>query len=204
MASLSTEGGRPPGRTALAGRAAATHETPDGGKPGLTICEAAHLGKINLRGDATMLPAVRKHTGCGTLPDNNRIVTVGDRQIAWLGPDEFLLLCEAGSEADLHSQLSLDLGGVHAAVTNVTDSLCALDLRGAAIRKVLAKGCSLDLHPSKFTAGDCAQTMLAHAGVTLIAQDENRFTLICRTSFAPYVADWLMDAGMEYGATLKV
>ena len=155
-------------------------------------------------GDATMLPAVRKHTGCGTLPDNNRIVTVGDRQIAWLGPDEFLLLCEAGSEADLHSQLSLDLGGVHAAVTNVTDSLCALDLRGAAIRKVLAKGCSLDLHPSKFTAGDCAQTMLAHAGVTLIAQDENRFTLICRTSFAPYVADWLMDAGMEYGATLKV
>ena len=45
--------------------------------------------------------------------------------------------------------------------------------------------------------------MLAHAGVTLIAQDADRFMLICRTSFAPYVADWLMDAGMEYGAAFK-
>jgi len=203
MASLSTEGGRPPGRTALAGRSPAAHETPGGGKPGLTIVEAAHLGKINLRGDTGMLPAVRKHTGCEALPDSNRTVTVGDRQLVWLGPDEFLLLCEAGSEADLQSQLLLDLDGVHAAVTNVTDSLCALTLRGPATRQVLAKGCSLDLHPSKFIEGDCAQTTLAHAGVTLIMQDKERFSLICRTSFAPYVADWLMDAGMEYGATLK-
>ena len=203
MASLSTEGGRPPGRTALAGRNPATHDAPGGGRPGLTITEAAHLGKINLRGDASMLPAVRKHTGCTAFPDNNRSLTVGDRQLVWLGPDEFLLLCEAGSEADLHSQLSLDLEDVHAAVTNVTDSLCALTLRGPAVRQVLAKGCSLDLHPSKFAAGDCAQTMLAHAGVTLVMQDEERFTLICRTSFAPYVADWLMDAGMEYGAALR-
>ena len=203
MASLSTEGGRPPGRTALAGRTQAKHETPGGGKPGLTISEEAHLGKINLRGDAGLLSAVRKHTGCTAFPDNNRMVTVGDRQLVWLGPDEFLLLCEAGSEPDLHGQLSLDLDGVHAAVTNVTDSLCALTLRGAAVRQVLAKGCGLDLHPSKFAAGDCAQTMLAHAGVTLIAQDEDRFMLICRTSFAPYVADWLMDAGMEYGAAFR-
>ena len=85
----------------------------------------------------------------------------------------------------------------------MTDSLCALALGGSAVRQVLAKGCSLDLHPSKFATGDCAQTMLAHAGVTLIAQDADRFMLICRTSFAPYVADWLMDAGREYGAAFK-
>jgi sarcosine oxidase gamma subunit len=44
---------------------------------------------------------------------------------------------------------------------------------------------------------------LAHAAVTLIAQDEDRFTLICRTSFAPYVAEWLMDAGLEFGASFR-
>ena len=199
MASLSTEGGRPPGRTALSGRGPAKHETPGGGRPGLTVSEVAHLGKINLRGDAGMLPAIRKHTGCTAFPDNNRMMTVGDRQLVWLGPDEFLLLCEAGSEPDLHSQLSLDLDGVHAAVTNVTDSLCALALGGSAVRQVLAKGCNLDLHPSKFATGDCAQTMLAHAGVTLIAQDADRFMLICRTSFAAYTLDWLEDAALEFG-----
>ena len=88
MASLSTEGGRPPGRTALAGRTQAKHETPGGGKPGLTISEEAHLGKINLRGDAGLLPAVRKHTGCTAFPDNNRMVTVGDRHAVILLPSK--------------------------------------------------------------------------------------------------------------------
>ncbi|MEX0504069.1 sarcosine oxidase subunit gamma [Alphaproteobacteria bacterium LSUCC0719] len=203
MASLSNEGERPPGRTALVSMTPSTQPNPDGGKPGLVICELAHLGKINLRGGTDMLPVIRNHTGCTTLPASNRVVSVGDRHIVWLGPDEFLLLCEAGTETHLHSQLTLDMDGLHAAVTNVTDSLCALSLRGAAVRQVLAKGCALDLHPSQFGAGDCAQSLLAHAAVTLIAGDGNRFTLICRTSFAPYVAEWLMDAGLEFGAAFK-
>jgi sarcosine oxidase subunit gamma len=203
MASVSNEGERPPGRTALAGMTPSTLANPDGGKPGLVVTELAHLGKINLRGGNDMLPAISNHTGCGALPDNNRVVTVGDRHLVWLGPDEFLLLCAAGSETHLYSQLVLDMAGIHAAVTNVTDSLCALSLRGPAVRQVLAKGCSLDLHPSKFTAGDAAQTMLAHAAVTLIANEAAGFTLICRTSFAPYVAEWLIDAGLEFGANFR-
>ena len=203
MASVSNEGQRPPGRTALAGLTPATHDNPEGGKPGLVITELPHLGKINLRGGADMLPVIRTHTGCDALPENNRLVSVGDRHLVWLGPDEFLLLCAAGTETHLHSQLTLDMADIHAAVTNVTDSLCALSLRGPAVREVLARGCALDLHPSKFTAGDCAQSMLAHAAVTLIANDETGFTLICRTSFAPYVADWLMDAGLAFGVSFR-
>ena len=203
MASVSNEGERPPGRTALVSMTPSTHANPDGGKPGLVITELAHLGKINLRGGTDMLPAISNHTGCATLPASNRVVSVGDRHVVWLGPDEFLLLCEAGTETHLHSQLTLDMAGLHAAVTNVTDSLCALSLRGPAVRKVLAKGCALDLHPSQFGAGDCAQSLLAHAAVTLVAQDEDRFMLICRTSFAPYVAEWLMDAGLEFGASFR-
>ena len=97
----------------------------------------------------------------------------------------------------------IDLASVHAAATNVTDALCAISLRGPAVRQVLAKGCAIDLHPSVFTAGMCAQTMLSHAAVTLIAGESDRFTLICRTSFAAYVHDWLMDAGLEYGASFR-
>ena len=203
MASAAQDGGRPPGRTALTGRDAGGFDNPDGGKPGLVFAEIAHLGKINLRGGDDLLPAVKTHTGCSALPTNNSFVTVGERQLIWLGPDEFLLLCEAGSEVHLHGQLMLDLNAVHAAVTNVTDGLCAFSLRGPALRQVLAKGCAIDLHPAVFTPGSCAQTMLAHAAVTLMATEENRCTMICRTSFAPYVHDWLLDAGMEYGVSFR-
>ena len=203
MASAAQDGGRPPGRTALSGRNAGGFDPVDGGKPGLVFAELPHLGKINLRGGNDILPGVKKHTGCKALPENNRTVTVGERTLVWLAPDEFLVLCEAGEEAGLHSQLMLDLGKVHAAVTNVTDALCAMSLRGPALRKVLAKGCALDLHPSVFTAGMCAQTMLSHAAVTLVAVSDDQFTLICRTSFAAYVHDWLMDASLEYGVSFK-
>ena len=203
MASAASDGGRPPGRTALSGKTARTIDAPDGARPGLVMSELAHLGKLNLRGGADILPAVKKHTGCTALPENNHSVTVGDRTLVWLAPDEYLLLCVAGQEANLHSQLMLDLGKVHAAVTNVTDALCAISLRGAAVRQVLAKGCALDLHPSVFTAGMCAQTMLSHAAVTLVAGEDNLFTLICRTSFAAYTHDWLIDAGLEYGVSFK-
>jgi sarcosine oxidase gamma subunit len=49
----------------------------------------------------------------------------------------------------------------------------------------------------------CAQTMLSHAAVTLVAVSDDQFTLICRTSFGAYVHDWLMDAGLEYGVSFK-
>ena len=48
---------------------------------------------------------MKKHTGCKALPANNSTVTVGERTLVWLAPDEFLVLCEAGEEAGLHSQL---------------------------------------------------------------------------------------------------
>ena len=203
MASTANKGSRAPGLTALSNKAKQTIDAPDGGRVGLAITERLHLGKINLRGSEDILPGVTKHTGCKALPANNRTVTVGERTLDWLAPDEFLELCEAGEATGLHSQLMLDFGKVHAAVTNVTDALCAMSLRGPALRKVLAKGCALDLHPSVFPAGMCAPTMLSHAAVTLVAVSDDQFTLICRTSFAAYVHDWLMDAGLEYGISFK-
>jgi sarcosine oxidase subunit gamma len=165
----------------------------------LRVQEVAHIGKINIRGTKSIAKVIWNHTGCDFPPANNMVSSAGARHIVWLGPDEALLLCEAGMERDLRRKISADLAGQHFAATNVTDALCVLQVEGPEVRAVLAKGCALDLHPGKFGPGQCAQTMLAHAGVTMIATDENCFLLICRTSFAPYTLDWLQDAALEFG-----
>lgn len=68
-----------------------------------------------------------------------------------------------------------------------------LDLRGSGIPALLEKGCSLDLHPSIWTDGDCAQTMLAKAPVIL--QQLGEVTRIfVRPSFAGYLVEWLLAA----------
>jgi sarcosine oxidase subunit gamma len=65
---------------------------------------------------------------------------------------------------------------------------------------VLAKGCSLDLHPSVFGPGAAAQTMLGLAGVVLIPVDDSGtdYRILVRSSFARHLAEWLVDAAQEY------
>lgn len=199
MANLSNSKPVFAGQTALASRSASKSANPEGGPVGLVFHEMDHLGKLNIRGDESLNAAVKSATGCSLPSFPNRFEAAGERRVVWLAPDEYLLLCESGKEKALQNTLASTVKKSHFAITDISDSLCALSLSGPAVRKVLAKGCSLDLHPSKFGTGKCAQSLLAHAGITLMAQPNDAFILICRTSFAPYIHDWLIDAALEYG-----
>jgi sarcosine oxidase subunit gamma len=199
MANLSSSRPDFSGQLALAGIASSTSANPDGGAIGLVFGEMAHLGKLNLRAQNDLAKAVKVITGCAFPPKANRFQSAGDRHVVWLGPDEYLLLCEAGKEQELQDSLNRMIPSQHFAITDVSDSLCALSLRGPAVRAVLAKGCGLDLHPKKFATGQSAQSLLALSAVTFMAVADDAFILICRTSFAPYIQRWLADAALEYG-----
>jgi len=188
-----------PGRTALHAQKNAQSANPNGGKPRLIFSEMAHLGKINLRAEKSASRSVKAITGCAFPPAANKFTSAGERHVVWLGPDEFLVICEAVKDEEIVRALDTALKNRHVAVTNITDALAAFRLTGTAVRQVLAKGCSLDFHPTQFVAGDCAQSLLSHAAVTILALAENDFIILCRTSFAAYLHDWLYDAGLEYG-----
>ena len=77
-----------------------------------------------------------------------------------------------------------------------------LRLRGDHTRDVLAKGCSIDLHPTVFGPGAAVQTMLGQAAVVLIPLSDNGtdYCILVRSSFAGYLAEWLIDAAQEFKA----
>jgi sarcosine oxidase subunit gamma len=106
---------------------------------------------------------------------------VGDA--IWLGPDEWLVL--GGREAD-YAELP--------AAVDVSANRVCLELSGDEAAAVLARGCALDLHPSVFPPGRCAQTLVARAQVILY-RTEDAFRLLVRPSFADYLRAWLRDAG---------
>jgi len=101
----------------------------------------------------------------------------------WLGPDEWLVL---GGREEEHA-------GAAAAVDVSANRVC-LELAGDGAADVLARGCALDLHPSVFPLGSCAQTVVARAQVILYRTDD-AFRLLVRPSFADYLRAWLRDAG---------
>jgi hypothetical protein len=65
---------------------------------------------------------------------------------------------------------------------------------------VLAKGCSVDLHPRVCHRGISVQTMLGRADVVLLALSDagDDYLVLVRSSFAGYLADWLLDAALEF------
>ena len=176
---------------------------PNGGAIGLTISELTHQGKLNLRCGADMHKKITKIIGMNSNPANNQVTQAGDWFVVWLGPDEVMLLVEAGAEGAIAKQINDAAGKAHMAVNDVTDALVSIKLKGPAVRQVLAKGCALDLHKDHFTKGECAQTIMAHSGITLICVDEDEFILIGRTSFTDYIVAYLADAALEYGYEVK-
>jgi sarcosine oxidase subunit gamma len=165
------------------------------------------LGKIALRGDPAdraFMAAIGRVLDL-LLPGEPKAAAGPDGlSVLWLGPDSWLLTCPPDQVASRIESLGAALDGLHAAITDLSDGRVALALSGPNARGLLAKGCPVDLHPSAFPVGSCAQTLLAKASVLihLVADDPQggpSFDLYVGRSFAPYLWAWLEDAGREYG-----
>ncbi|MGH8968683.1 MAG: sarcosine oxidase subunit gamma [Actinomycetes bacterium] len=122
----------------------------------------------------------------------------GDLAVLWLGPDEWLVVGPPGAEEELEPQLRAAAGDADVSVVVVSAHRTVLTVSGAAALDLLARGCALDLHPRVFPPGRCAQTMLARAQVVLVARPAGELWVLVRSSFADYLASWLLDAAVEY------
>jgi sarcosine oxidase subunit gamma len=129
--------------------------------------------------------------------------TVSGRDVTaiWLGPEEWLITSNSRDGEDLEAMLRAAVSEHGGAAVDVSAQRTMLRLRGAHARDVVAKGCSLDLHPAVFGSGSAAQTVLAQAGVVLTPLSDNGtdYRIVVRSSFARYLADWLIDAAEEFG-----
>ena len=140
--------------------------------------------------------------GLDALPTTPSTIVAGhDTPVIWLGPQEWLVTSERRDGEDLEATLRDAVSEHGGAAVEVSAQRTTLRLRGAHARDVIAKGCSLDLHPAVFGKGAAAQTVLGHAGVVLIPLSDNGTDcrIIVRSSFARYLADWLIDAAEEFG-----
>ena len=167
------------------------------------LLERPFLTHLNLRldpADADALAAANQVLGL-QLPLTPNTTTASEELSAiWLGPDEWLLLAEHDQSEALVNDLQATLTDHVASIVDISAGQTVIRLCGPATLEVLARSCALDLHPSVFPPGACAQTMLARAQALLIAVDATpTFDIIVRRSFAPYLAAWLEDSARQFG-----
>ena len=190
-----------PGLSALSTKSASASPQPEGSKGMVVIRDTGLMDKINLRsdaGNAVIKKAVSRMVGVELPVAANTFHQAGHRCIIWLGPDEWMILAENGASDDIIAELDTPEAG-HVAVVNISDALGAVTIEGPHARDVLAKNCAIDFHPRAFTKGMAVQSILSHAGVTILCMEDDKMMVIGRTSFMPYILDLLSDSAIEYG-----
>jgi sarcosine oxidase subunit gamma len=129
--------------------------------------------------------SVRGEPQQGFPVEPNTTGLVDGRTVLWLGPDEWLVL--RGQESDYPDA---------AAAVDVSANQVVLELSGEGGAAALATGCSVEV-----AEGRCAQTLLARAPVILFRPEADRWWILVRPSFAPYLRAWLEDALTQGGVT---
>ena len=134
------------------------------------------------------------------LPLASNTFTDAEHRVYWLGPDEWLIETGAKRAVGLAGELAEALTGHHATVNDVSGGHIALRVTGPDARTVLAKGCTLDLHPRNFGPGQCARTGLGKANILLAADDDAAsWTILVARSFADYLCRWLAHTARPHG-----
>lgn len=148
---------------------------------------------INLRGDpgeAAFLSAARGVLGFELPLAANTTAQSNEHVACWLGPNEWLVATH-GEGARLAAALRDALGASFSSVTEVGGGNAVFVLAGPTARDRLAQECPLDLDPSTFRPGQCAQTRFAKAAVLLRPLDNGDIELTVRRSFADYLMHWI-------------
>ena len=178
-----------------------------GVEAGVLMREQSFRGQLVLRGNprSRKFKSVVKKVFGADLPVEANTASEGKRghRLLWLGPDEWLAVVPDGHETKAAADLDEAMPEEHFAVADVSGSRTIISLSGPRARDVLMKGCSLDLHPRVFSAGQCAQSSLARCHMLLHqVADTPAYDLYVHRSFADYLWRWLEDAAKEYGVAI--
>ena len=161
--------------------------------------EIPFVDMLNLRGnpgEACFVDAVLQHTGMHLPLRANGASIDPQRQLLWLGPDEWLLKVGNGQGEAIATALRAALQGQHHAVVDIGHGNTTLTVQGPGAADLLSRGCPLDLHTRAFATGALAQSHIAKANVTLLClQAGTYYEITVRRSFADYLFRWLCEAG---------
>ncbi len=165
----------------------------------IEITEAGLQGMITLRGDlasAALAKAVKAATGA-EMPDVRRITTGDKGRVAWMSPDELLLLVDYAEADAITAALGEALEGEHHMATNVSDARTMFRLNGQGAPEVLAKGAPVDLSPQAFGVGDLRRSRIGQLAAAFWMVDADTFEVVCFRSVGEFLFDWLCVAAEE-------
>ena len=121
------------------------------------------------------------------------------KTLLWLGPRSWLLVAGPALPHDAFEVTRVALNATGGALFDVSSSYVGWMIAGAGAARALNRSCPLDLHPSAFPAGRCAQSMLGHVNALLYRMDERPafIMMVARSLAVDAWRDLCESAGTE-------
>lgn len=131
------------------------------------------------------------------VPAVGECVVHGDRMLAWMSPDEVLLVLPHDGVDAAMAHISQQFQEVNHLVVDVSDARALFALTGAGLREVIAKLAPVDMHPGSFGPGQFCRSRLGQVAAAFWMTDNGDLNLICFRSVADYVMALLAQSAKD-------
>ncbi len=162
----------------------------------VTVSQSGPRGMISVRcdlGGSKLAAAMSKLAGVD-IPEPGGINLKGPNGLAWMSPDELLVLGSYENAVTDAETLRKALHGTHHLVANVSDARAVFRLEGALVREVLAKLTPADVSPAGFGPGQIRRSRLAQVAGAFWMPDATTAEVVCFRSVGVYMLELLTNA----------
>lgn len=161
---------------------------PLGGVTSGFVREIGPLGMVTVRAKAD---AAGLSGALGGIPPVRGIAQSGDRRIAWMSPDEYLILTDRRNVPQVLEVISKSMSGAHHLAVDVSDARTVFHLSGPFADTALSRLCPVDF--ARFPAGEVRRTRLAQVACALWREGDG-ITVVTFRSVARYAFDVMAGA----------
>ena len=163
---------------------------------GVEIVPLSPAERLSLRAPAESIASLSRALGL-SLPQKPKTSSAkGSRLALWLGPDEWLVLDDEGTDLPVAIAKAKRL---HSAV-DISHRNVAIAVTGPAAEACLNAGCPQDLSLAAFPVGACSRTVFGKAEIVLYRADAEAFRVECWRSFSDYVFTLLSEGARDAAA----
>lgn len=160
-----------------------------GGSASVRLTPAQSAERISLRARAEDVAALSQALGLDLPTRPKTSASANGRTALWLGPDEWLVIGEAGSGLMRAAQ---ELGVLHSAA-DVSHRNTAILVEGPGAAAAINAGCPQDLSLKSFPVGACTRTIFGKAEIVLLRTSEESFRVEVWRSFSDYAFGLLAE-----------
>jgi sarcosine oxidase subunit gamma len=149
--------------------------------------------RVSLRAPQASVAALSKALGFALPTKPKTSAAKAGRTALWLGPDEWMIIDDAGSDP---LAACAKVTALHSAV-GISHRNVAISVTGPAASVTVNSGCPQDLSLEAFPVGTASRTILGKAEIVLLRTAQDAFRVECWRSFSDYVFTLLSEAASD-------